>query len=196
MAALFFGAKAMSQSKWALQDAKSGWFISGAIGAGIYAGDGDKYRKKGERVSVGGDIAAGKWLNPTMALRLQMGGYNMQGAWYDDHKKTPRNEGWNYAFVHGDVMFDVMTLLGGVKEDRFYSFIPFAGLGFGMHPKGNKNTCAGLTLGGVNKFRLTSHMDAVIELKGIIFPDKFDWKEGGRSKDGAAHLTAGFTYNF
>lgn len=194
--AFFFVGKAMAQRKWGLLDAKSGWFVSGAIGAGTYVGDADGFRRKGDRISIGGDAAVGKWLTPSLALRLQMGGYNMQGARFDKRKNTGVKEAWNYGFVHGDVMIDAMTLFGGVKEDRFYSFIPYAGLGKGLHTGGNKNACTGLTVGAVNKFRLSGHMDAIIELKGIIFPDRFDWVSGGRGKDGAAHLTAGFTYNF
>lgn len=196
LAVLVSGVRSVAQDKWAFHDAKSGWFISGAVGVAGYVGDYDGLRRDGDRVSIGGDMAVGKWLNPVVALRMQAGGYNVQGAGWNKSAQKSVDESWNYVLIHGDIMVDAVTLFGDAKEDRFYSFIPYMGFGSGVHLRGRDNNSFAFLLGCVNKFRLSNHLDANIELKGVILRDQFDRQVGAHRKDGTAMLTAGFTYNF
>lgn len=196
LVALLSGMRAMAQDRWTIHDAKDGWFVSGAIGVSGYVGDYDSHRETGDRISIGGDISVGKWLNPVAGLRLQTGVYNVQGGAWNKGKNESVDENWNYALLHGDIMVDAVTLFGGVKEDRFYTFIPYMGFGYGLHRHDHRNNSFAFLLGGVNKFRLSSHVDANIELKGVILKDRFDRQLGDHKKDGAVTLTAGFTYNF
>lgn len=179
-----------SQSLWTVNSAQEGWFVSGAIGAHGYVGDFDRQRNFGSCISVGGEVAVGKWITPLVGLQLQAGGYNMQGM-----NASLSNESFNYGLVHGDIMVDAVALFGGVNEERFYTFVPYMGFGSGIRTNSAYNGFI-FTMGGVNRFRLSDHVDANVELKGVLFQDKFDGAVGGRKHDGALALTAGFTYKF
>lgn len=185
-----FAGSAMAQDKGTAYKFGERWFISGSVGVNAYVGDYDGQRKFGDRISIGVEGSVGKWLTPVWALRLQGGVYNAQGM--NAHSK----EGWNYALAHADVMVDAMTLFKGVDEERCYSFIPYVGFGAGLHRRNGKDNTFAFGVGAVNRFRLSEHLDANIELKAVLVNDRFDRQRGGRSGEGAASMTVGFTYNF
>lgn len=179
-----------SQTLGTFNGAGQGWFVSGAIGVNGYAGEYDGERSFGSRVSIGGEVSVGKWITPVVGVRIQTGGYNMQGI-----TASLQEERINYGLVHGDIMVDAIAFFKGVDKERFYTFIPYMGFGSGLRPNKDYNSFI-FALGGVNRFRLSEHLDANVELKGVLFNDKFDGTTGGRKHDGSLTLTAGFTYNF
>ena len=59
--------------------AQSGWFIEAGAGVQtIFSRDASKL-DFGKRLTPSYTIGAGKWINPYSALRLQVGGYSLNG---------------------------------------------------------------------------------------------------------------------
>ena len=52
------------------------------------------------------------------------------------------------------------------------------------------------TVGVLNRFKVSEHLDINVELKGNLVGDKLDGCASGKKGEGAAALTAGLTYNF
>lgn len=106
-----------------------------------------------------------------------------------------------------DVMFDVVNLFGGYKEDRLFHLMPYIGVGWGhsfnkpvkmvngtMKEQNNSNE-ATINGGLIAAFRLS---DALwLHLSGDAFyaNDRFDGQVGGKWGEGVLQAQLGLTYN-
>ena len=93
---------------------------------------------------------------------------------------------------HGDVMLNLSNMICGYREDRLYSFIPYAGAGFVHSGKGAGYDELGINAGLINRFRLSSALDLNVELRGLLMKGAF----GNSGPEGLAGLTVGVTYKF
>lgn len=190
VAILAIAGTATAQSKMGVYPANEKWFVSGVVGAHLYVGDYDKHTKFGNRISVTGEVSGGKWITPVLGARLQISGMHAIG------KDMKRNtESWNFMVYHVDAMVDIMNWWCGMSEKRIYSAIPLVGVGVANAP-GKKTTTAALTVGLLNRFKMSEHLDINIEIKGNLVGDRLDGCATGKNGEGAATLTAGFAYNF
>lgn len=179
----------------------SNWFISGGIGGQMYFGDNDGEADFGKRISPALDIAVGKWFTPGIGLRVAYNGLQAKGA-------TPKANGplvdggqysngfykekWNLMNFHADVMLNLTNLFCGYREDRLYSFIPYAGAGFVHTSKGSGFDELGINAGLINRFRVSPALDLNLELRGLLMKSAF----GNSGPEGLAGLTVGVTYKF
>lgn len=206
LAATLFVASASAQS-----DEKTGerivsgsfwdnWELSAGMGTGMHTERGTENGAFGEKLGFEGNFAITKWVSPVVGLRAQLQGGRLSN--YDLEEGRMR---WPYLFAHGDVLFNVSNLVGGYREDRAYYLIPFAGAGYQWSNFSDKakadNGCGtlgdfALTLGILNKFRLSPAVDFHIELKSwltstevlpIALEERSTW---------ALSATAGFAYRF
>ena len=184
------GTTVAAQGKMEAYPANEKWFVSGAVGAHLYVGDYDKHAQFGDRISITGEVSGGKWITPVLGARLQISGLHAAG---EDAKGNA--ESWNFMLFHMDAMVDVMNWWCGVDETRTYSAIPLIGAGVANAP-GKNTTTAVFTVGVLNRFKVSEHLDINIEIKGNIVGDRLDGCATGKNGEGAATLTAGFAYNF
>ncbi len=218
----------------------SNWEIGFGVGGNVLFGDHDKQMKFLDRVGLQGGIYAGKWFTPGVGLRVGafigrlpgVSGYtghstsnpnvnfgNYQGFItkpYDQY--TGSNHSYplyqteeDYINAHGDVMFNLSNLIGGYKADRFYSFIPFVSLGFGVsldksiHNEYTHELTAGIGL--INRFRLSKALDLNVEVRGTYASDRFDQEyseydvtkgfnvaQAGRWGEGILSASVGLSY--
>lgn len=177
------------------------WFISGGIGAQMYFGDNDGKADFGKRLAPALDIAVGKWFTPGLGLRVAYNGLQAKGAAPSKgdlyvkggtYSNGYYKQKWNIANFHGDAMFNLSNMIWGYDEERFYSFIPYVGVGL-MH-SWTKPTEDNLSLnaGLINRFRLSDAWDLNVELRGALMKNAF----GGASKEALGGLTVGVTYKF
>ena len=96
---------------------------------------------------------------------------------------------------HAVIMGVGMNWWCGVDEERTYSLIPLGGGGVANAP-GLNTTTGVLTVGVLNRYKESEHLDINVELKGNLVGDKLDGCASGKKGEGAAALTAGLTYNF
>ena len=181
---------ATAQSKMEAYPANEKWFVSGAVGTHLYVGDYDKHARFGDRISITGEVSGGKWITPVLGTRAQISGLHSAGK---DAKGN--TESWNFMLYHIDALVNVMNWWCDVNEARTYSAIPLIGVGIANAP-GKKVTTAAFTVGLLNRFKVSEHLDINIEIKGNLVGDRLDGCATGKNGEGAATLTAGFAYNF
>lgn len=167
-----------------------GWFVGTGVGAQLYVGDSDGRQDFGYRISAMAEVNAGKWITPAMALRLQAVGARVTGG-----SISGKADAMNLLHFHVDFLADVLALLAKRDVSSFYTPLPFVGVGYAMTDLKKRN-CATLTVGLLNRFSINEHLDLNVELKGTLLSDKMDGFVGGRSGEGSAMLSAGFTYKF
>lgn len=180
-----------------------------------------------DRISLVGQINVGKWFTPGLGLRANISGYeakgisgwtghtlahpnvnygNYQGFIDGDKVYTGVNVGYplkktliKYFNVEVDAMFDLFNLFGGYKP-RFWSLIPYGGLGFAWTTNkainGEKSHEVTANVGLINRFRLSSAFDLNLDVRGVYVNDRFDQQVGGRWGEGILQATVGLAYNF
>ncbi len=186
------------------------WFVGAGVGANIYLGESDRRGPLGNRLSFVMDISLGKWVTPDVGFRLQFNGFNTRGHIAEDYaNQTVSSEElinggwymqkWRYNHLHGDALFNLSNMLGGYEEDRFYSIILYAGLGFIRSGTTEDNTEITANLGIVNEFRLTEALALTLEVRTTLVHDRFDTEEQSYKNlffEGMANVSAGLTYRF
>lgn len=116
-----------------------------------------------------------------------------------------------YLNAHLDAMFNLMNLFGGYKPDRFYSLIPYAGLGWGRSlntaifrnplkveqnyfDEGKRTNEVSANAGLYNEFRLSNSWALMLDIRGTYVNDRFDQQLGGRWGEGILSGYLGLTY--
>ena len=101
-----------------------------------------------------------------------------------------------YLHGHADVLFNVTQMVCGYNEDRFYSFIPYAGLGFAASL--NRASTTGEyshevtgSIGLLNRFRINRAWDINFDIRGTYVGDHFDQEDVTHSPKGEVRSTAG-----
>ncbi len=180
------------------------WFISAGVGGQVYFGEDDHIGSFGKRVAPALDIAVGKWFTPGLGLRLQYSGLKLKGyskgqGWYLSNQ--PDVDGnytqkWDYMNLHGDVMFNVVSMIAGYNEKRIYEPIPYLGFGYVHSYEGTHDNEFATNVGILNRFRLSSALDINLDVRGTLVPQEFDGQVGGRRGEGFLTATVGLTYKF
>ncbi len=199
----------------------------------------ERVTQKGERTwgnEFGGaglniDLNFGKWFTPGIGTRLGLAYGNLRGwngtlennrrpdsqnigksrfGFIDDVNKPTRTN-VKYINAHADLMFNISQMIHGYDQERFYSFIPYASLGFyksvGTKPVSLNNydsKYGTLALAGgfgiLNRFKVSNRFDITLDIAAKVADDRFDGQIGGNGFwgaqfDGVASATLGVVYN-
>lgn len=157
------------------------WFFSLNGGAQTYAGSKQEFGFS--NLTPIFSVSAGKWFTPTIGVRL-MGNGLVAGVTED----RPR-----YINLQGDAMFNVFNQFIGYNENRFYSLIPYAGVGWNwmLADKRAGELCA--AAGIQNTFRLNKYFDLNLDLRATFSRDCF--AGNGEEQACIASATAGIIFN-
>lgn len=84
----------------------------------------------------------------------------------------------------------------GTIQDRFYSLIPYAGLGFAASlekasPSGEHSHELSASVGILNRFRVSRALDINLDIRGAFFNDHFDQEDASLTPQGKIALTSG-----
>ncbi len=179
------------------------WFISAGGGVQMYFGTADRKEEFTKRLTPTADLSIGKWIVPTLGLRLQASGGELKGVAGDQNAlylTGERNEegfweqSWEQINAHLDIMVNLSNWIGGYRSNRFYEIVPYIGFG-AMHAcRSNGLTVLTTNAGIVHKFRLCESIDANLEMKGMVFDKKFAGEGGIMNALGG--VTAGISYKF
>lgn len=192
------------------------WFIGVSGGAQIYFGDHDKQMKTMDRLTPAFNASLGKWFTPGLAVRVGYTGLKVKGlthnSWYSakthstgeiyqdvKHKEDLGKleiQKFKYHHLHADIMLNVSQMLGGYKEDRFYSLMPYMGLGWAWVPEEPKTSEPSINIGFNNAFRLSNAFNLTLDIRGALVKDYFDGEIGERKEEGIGTATLGLVYNF
>ncbi|MCK9627557.1 MAG: OmpA family protein [Bacteroidales bacterium] len=201
VACTLFAQKEVTRGPFLTNGFGDNWFVSIGFGGNVYAGENDSELGFGDRIATALDISAGKWLTPSMGLRLQYAGINAKGkapanSMFADNNG---NEEFNIMNLHADYMFNIHNAFLGYRADRTWELIPFLGFGWAQATKSgidNKSNELAASAGLLNKFRISDAVDFNLELRGMIANQRLDGVEGGTRAEGMASATVGFSYKF
>lgn len=131
------------------------WFLSVKGGITTFAGNPAGHGDMSERLSALLNISAGKWITPTVGLRL---GY--QGIYY----KTANVDKHCYSNVHLDVLYDMSMLFKTLQEEQpRWKLAPFVGVGF-IKDYSTAQQPFALSYGIMGQYRLTDRLHIAGEL--------------------------------
>lgn len=176
-------------------------FIGVAGGVNLYDyKHGNKAPDFGDRLAPSLDVYIGKWITPSVGLRIGYNGLKSKGlspvqplsADAKDHMRT-----FNTLFIHGDFMWNISNAIGGYREDRFWDFIPYVGFGYARAwEDGMKENKIAGTAGLLNTMRLSPVIDLTLEARYMLVDDTFDGLAPASSKqfENMYSLTAGLTF--
>lgn len=103
-----------------------------------------------------------------------------------------------YVQANIDFMFDLLNLISGYDQKRFFEVSPFGGIGVynALAYRGSDNYMAlGGHAGFLFKFRLTERLGVNAELSGSIVPDDFEGISGDKtSSSGIAQAIGSISY--
>ena len=198
-----------SKSRYITNGFWDNWFVRLNAGAQTYFGDHNKQMKFSERITPAFDIAAGKWFAPFFGTRLMLHGFGYKGATQNGAHSTgvsiPGVLGEEYGLsyqkidfmnLHIDFMFDISNMIGGYRQDRFWSVQPYIGLGWIYTWSKPTNHSVTYNAGINNALRINDKFNINIDIRGGMLNDVFDGEVGGRSHEGFLSTTVGLTYNF
>ncbi len=147
------------------------WFVSVGAGIGTNATLTNKFSRMGglgglnDNFSLAFDASVGKWFTPFVAGRLQYNGFEAKTQINGSQSIT-----WNSFGLHADAMLNLTALIRGYNPEGLYDLIPFAGAGI-LIDGSNKEPL--YVAGLLNKFRLTSCLDANVELRAGVSSTRF-----------------------
>lgn len=177
-------------------------FIGVAGGVNIYHGENDSYGSFGKRLAPALDINVGKWITPSVGLRLGYSGIDAQG-WTSGQTVYAKGlvdgniykEKFGVSYLHGDVMWNFSNAVSGYKQTRTWNFIPFLGAGW-ARSYGNDahNNEFAVSVGLLNNIRLCNLLDLTLEARHMFVNQRFDGVSRGSKGEGMTSVTMGLTF--
>ena len=164
----------------------SNWFIGvqGGVSAflGKPVGHGDFFDRTKGMIGVN----VGKWITPTVGIRLAYQGWELKSAMMDNQK---------YQNFHADLMYNVSYLLqSNYQQMPRWNIIPYIGLGV-IHHKDNDNKPFAMTAGIQVGYRMTDRLMITGEIGNTMTWRDFDgWGESSKLGDNLLQASVGLTY--
>lgn len=203
--------------------AQNGWFVEAGGGVQtIFSSDASKL-DFGKRLTPSYTIGVGKWITPAYALRLQIGGYSLNGMSTSEglYLRDPQTDGsvygphdpvidnvtvrpdgtyrhyLRYVNAHADFMVSLSRLL--FRSQGKFDVLPAVGLGYArtFAYRGTANTnslTANFSVAA--KYSVLKCMDVNLEIASALMPDHFDGRITGRKYEPTLGATFGLTYRF
>ena len=203
--------------------AQNGWFVEAGGGVQtIFSSDASKL-DFGKRLTPSYTIGVGKWITPAYALRLQVGGYALNGMSTSEglYLRDPQTDGsvygphdpvidnvtvrpngtyrhyLRYVNAHADFMVSLSRLL--FRSEGRFDVLPAVGLGyartFAYRGTADANSLtANFSIAA--KYSVLKCMDVNLEIASALMPDHFDGRITGRKYEPTLGATLGLTYRF
>lgn len=203
--------------------AQNGWFVEAGGGVQtIFSSDASKL-DFGKRLTPSYTIGVGKWITPAYALRLQVGGYALNGMSTSEglYLRDPQTDGsvygphdpvidnvtvrpdgtyrhyLRYVNAHADFMVSLSRLL--FHNQSKFDVLPAVGFGyahaFAYRGTANTNSLTANFSVAV-KYSVMKCMDVNLEIGSALMPDHFDGRITGRKYEPTLGATLGLTYRF
>lgn len=203
--------------------AQNGWFVEAGGGVQtIFSSDASKL-DFGKRLTPSYTIGVGKWITPADALRLQVGGYSLNGMSTSEglYLRDPQTDGsvygphdpvignvtvrpdgtyrhyLRYVNAHADFMVSLSRLL--FHNQSKFDVLPAIGFGY-AHAFAYRGTASTNSLTAnfsvAAKYSVLKCMDVNLEIASALMPDHFDGRITGRKYEPTLGATLGLTYRF
>lgn len=165
---------------------KANWFISARFGASAFVGSPVGHGDLFDRLQPTLQLSIGKWVKPTIGLRLTFQGFEMKGS---------NMEKASYQNIHGDLMYNLSYLLAKTSERMLkWNVSPFIGLGL-VHNNTTKQKPFAMTAGVNIGYRFNERLMVTAELGNTLTWKDFDG-DGSSEKlgDNIMAATVGLNY--
>ncbi|WP_278799033.1 OmpA family protein [Leyella stercorea] len=203
--------------------AQNGWFVEAGGGVQtIFSSDASKL-DFGKRLTPSYTIGVGKWITPAYALRLQVGGYALNGMSTSEglYLRDPQTDGsvygphdpvidnvtvrpdgtyrhyLRYVNAHADFMVSLSRLL--FHNQSKFDVLPAVGFGY-AHAFAYRGTASTNSLTAnfsvAVKYSVLKCMDVNLEIGSALMPDHFDGRITGKKYEPTLGATLGLTYRF
>lgn len=203
--------------------AQNGWFVEAGGGVQtIFSSDAGKL-DFGKRLTPSYTIGVGKWITTAYALRLQVGGYALNGMSTSEglYLRDPQTDGsvygphdpvidnvtvrpdgtyrhyLRYVNAHADFMVSLSRLL--FHNQSKFDVLPTVGFGY-AHAFAYRGTASTNSLTAnfsvAAKYSVMKCMDVNLEIASALMPDHFDGRITGRKYEPTLGATLGLTYRF
>jgi outer membrane protein OmpA-like peptidoglycan-associated protein len=209
---LCFPAFAQDETVIEIQDQKgpyvttgfwNNWFVSVGGGVQVYFGETDTYGNFGDRLAPALDISVGKWITPSMGLRLEYSGLKAKG-WTDGELPYSHGSGdikgyysekFNTMNLHGDLLWNASNAIGGERDDRLWNFVPYVGFGWARSESNgtHKNELAA-NIGLLHKIVLTDAFDIHVDMRSMLVNQRFAQTNGSKGLNVLGTVTVGVSY--
>ncbi len=177
-------------------------WIGVAGGVNIYHGENDSYGGFGKRLAPALDLNVGKWITPSVGLRLGYSGIDAKG-WTLGQTAYAKgvaagnvyDEKFGVSYLHGDVMYNFSNAISGYKETRTWNFIPFIGAGWARsYGNSRHDNEFAVSVGLLNNIRLSNLLDLTLEARHMFVNERFDGVVRGSKSEGMTSVTVGLTF--
>lgn len=151
------------------------WYLSGAVGLNLLT----DVHGSGSLNGLAADLSVGKWVTPQFGLRMgyqgvraaRIGRQPHSGVWAVEQGGGVYREELGFVYVHGDFLWNVSQTLLPYRQDRIWSFVPYAhmgalveyGVGFAPHHMFERELAAGAGL--MNSFRVNQDIDLYVDAR-------------------------------
>ena len=179
------------------------WFVTAGGGIQVYFGESDTHGNFSDRIAPALDISVGKWITPSVGMRLQYSGLKAKG-WTDgllpySHGSADADgyykEKFNTMNLHADFLWNVSNEFGGENQYRFWSFVPYAGLGFAHSwSNGSSNDELTANLGLLHNIRISDAFDISVDMRAMFVNQRLAYTNGSNGVNVMGTITAGITY--
>lgn len=172
------------------------WFIGIAGGVNYWNGADNAARPKfGKRLAPAADFYLGKWITPSVGMRLGYNGLKAKGANPIQPTTGTSFREFNTMFIHADFLWNLSNAVGGFRHDRTWDLVPFMGFGYARASRSGlkENKIAG-TMGLLNNFRLGNVIDLTLEGRWMLVDASFDGVGNSRKFGNMFSVTAGLTF--
>ena len=181
------------------------WFVTAGGGINVYFGESDTHGDFSDRIAPALDIAVGKWITPSVGMRMQYSGLKAKG-WTDgllpySHGRQDAEgyykEKFNTMNLHADLLWNVSNEFGGENQYRFWSFVPYVGFGL-AHSSGNGTSKDELAAnaGLLHNIRITDAIDISVDMRAMFVNQRFAYTNGSNGVNVLGTITAGVSYKF
>ena len=200
-------------------------FIGAAGGVNLYQGEQDHTMSLKDRLSPAVQGYIGKWITPSVGLRVGYYGFKQRGFYHNDDAATPAPPAWSgnpfvdpantydYGYKQQfrshyarlDLMWNISNAIGGYRSDRFLDIAPYLGAGMmwavtpGKDPilgKHVRDREIGVTVGLYNMFRVCDALDITLDINQTVVNQAWDRDTKGRRREFTGNVALGLAYNF
>ena len=193
-------------------------FIGAAGGVNFYQGEDDHDVKFTKRLAPAVQGYIGKWITPSVGIRLGYYGIKTVGVSYDiisnpyakaTAKAVDAKWGTGYKteanqnYVRGDLMWNISNAIGGYRADRFWDIAPYLGAGFMWNRttkkvggKYHRDTELGVTAGIYNMFRVAKALDITLDVNQTVVNQRYDADARHHRREFIASAALGLAYQF
>ncbi len=158
------------------------WFIGLGGGINLFEDGGVD-----TKVSPAINVYVGKWFTPTIGARVGYAGLKFKG------ETSGSDLEGNFAYIHGDAMWNFSNAVSGYRGDRFWDFIPYLSAGL-LHAGGDVNKNDQFSVGGglYNTLRLGRRVDLTLDIRQLVFKGTI---YGGAGVASMTSATLGLNFN-